>query len=780
MFLRYLFAFLLIGISFTIALPVRAQDKLDADALQKKKTKELLAKAEDEYRVFFKKPESAIEFWSAIKFEMDLGKFDLAGLHIKLLLEKQPAEDVDKDLVKIEQAEGISAFMRLERVREWSDHPPFHKETVANVDTLIKRTTEAIHKHLSDPKRIEKFIKQLDAPTPEERTFAYVQLARSGERAVPQLIEAMRVNNEKRILPETLLLLGRDRKETVAAYLEALKAANDKDYRDLDLRLTLLDIVQKLDDKRALPYLWHLGNAQKYPGPVRKKAKEVQASLLRMDAGDVPAAKAALTKMAEEYYAQLRAPAKTERPAKQKVWEWTGQEIVLRERTSFELEEKLGLRYAREALDLDPTYQPAQIILLNLMLEQTYRSKVDQVLSEPMPPKMQQLLTTLDADLAMRVLERGLEDRQLAVILPLIQTLGERGEVRAAKLGTGGPPRGIVRGLYYPDRRVQFAAMKAMLRMPGSAPPAVAADRIVELSRRFLAADPTPKALIVYAPPGLEQPARKTVKGLGYEAEVARGTADAVNKGKASADYDLVVLHRGMPEAEFAFAYAQLRQDFDIGGLPMIVVVDKSREKAVKKFTAKDAGVVVITEDQFQSGDDLKKTVDDLFKKAQIVKLTAAERSDFAKLSMDTLWKMARGEISGYDVTPALQVIKDQLRSPDNALRALEILGRLPGKEIQYQLAGIVSDTDLDAKMRVPAVLELNRHMQKNGVQLDKKQVANLQSAATQAAEGTVLRTQLNVTVSMISRTTGAKTGADLFKFRPDAPAPPKEDKKDK
>src|ERR1019366_3687533 len=145
----------------------------------------------------------------------------------------------------------------------------------------------------------------------------------------------------------------------------------------------------------------------------------------------------------------------------------------------------------------------------------------------------------------------------------------------------------------------------------------------------------------------------------------------------------------------------------------------------------------------------------------------------FAKLSMDTLWKMARGEITGYDVTPALAVIKRQLDSPDNALRALEILGRLPGKEIQYQLADIVSNADQDVKMRVPAVLELNRHMQKNGVQLDKKQVANLQAAASQADVGSVLRTQLNVTISMISRTTGAKTGADLFKFRPDVPAPP-------
>src|ERR1035438_3220853 len=84
---------------------------------------------------------------------------------------------------------------------------------------------------------------------------------------------------------------------------------------------------------------------------------------------------------------------------------------------------------------------------------------------------------------------------------------------------------------------------------------------------------------------------------------------------------------------------------------------------------------------------------------------TPAERKDFAKVSMDTLWRMARGEIQGYNVMPALDVIRRQLRSPDNALQALEILGRLPGKEIQYQLAAIATDPAQDAKVRLPAAI---------------------------------------------------------------------------
>ena len=42
----------------------------------------LLDKAEEEYRTYFKRPESTIDFWVAIKFEIAVGKFDLAALHL--------------------------------------------------------------------------------------------------------------------------------------------------------------------------------------------------------------------------------------------------------------------------------------------------------------------------------------------------------------------------------------------------------------------------------------------------------------------------------------------------------------------------------------------------------------------------------------------------------------------------------------------------------------------------------------------------------------------------
>ena len=150
---------------------------------------------------------------------------------------------------------------------------------------------------------------------------------------------------------------------------------------------------------------------------------------------------------------------------------------------------------------------------------------------------------------------------------------------------------------------------------------------------------------------------------------------------------------------------------------------------------------------------------------------------------MDTLKKMALGEIQGYDVRPAVDAIKTQVRSPAFSLDAIETLGRLQGEPIQAYLASLVGNPANDAKaMRTPAVLELNRHLQRIGVQINKKQVDDLKRAATLADEGSALRNQLNVTVGIIARASAPRTGAELLQFRPDPPAKEKEkeEKKEK
>ncbi len=143
-------------------------------------------KDEEDYRQFFKKPTNTAEYWNAIQFEIDVGKYDLAAVHLRNLINFKPT---DADLVKLADEVGVAAFLRLRNIPKWSNDPKVNKEAVNNVEQLIKRVTEAVKKVRGDPVRIQMYIKNLHA-TPEENAYAIKELAKIGAPVVPYLIDA--------------------------------------------------------------------------------------------------------------------------------------------------------------------------------------------------------------------------------------------------------------------------------------------------------------------------------------------------------------------------------------------------------------------------------------------------------------------------------------------------------------------------------------------------------------------------------------------------------------
>jgi len=743
-----------------------ANDK-DLDA-----TKKLLIKADDEYRSYFKKPETVIEHWAAVKFEIDVGKYDLAALHLKLLLEKQPPEQVDAELAKIEAVEGMASFMRLTRVKKWSDHAPFQKEAVKNVDALLDRLTAAVDRSLSDPTRFKKFIPNLDAPTREERDYAFVQIERTKARAGSYLIDALRDNAGKRLYDRIVDAMVRFHADTVPGWIEAMKAVDRRDATNDDLRLTLLEIIDRRREKSVIPYLWHPAESSMYPAIINAKAKSVLGRLLNIEPEKLPPSKLPLTDLAERYYLH-----KVPFAGKSvEVWPWDGGKVATKpvNLTPRQAEEFFGRRYAREALDIEPTYLPAQMVLLSLTLDRAYGANLNEALLKPMPPGLQQLVGSIDATLLLRALERALDEGNVPVIIAATQALGFRGDVRSARATVGGKPQGIVRALYFPDRRVQFAAAWALLNMPGQQPP-VAAHRVVEVMQRFVAASPNSTAIAAYVPQDEQADFRKGIKEAGFEPVLVRDIKAAFGKLKGASDYDIVFLHDAAG-AELPHALAQLRADPDFGRMPIVVFARKDNEMFVTRVAARYPNVRVVPDTMIMLGDDLKLTAESVIGTTAGAPLTAAERTALRQGALDALWRMARNEIPGYDVRPALDAMLAALRDPELAPVALETMSRMPGSEPQGRLANVVLDPTRD-KVRIPAAIELNRHIQKHGLLLDTAQIRQLKQAY-QTAKEPEFKAQLAMVMGALNPS-AQLTGTRLFEFTPEVPAPPPEKKEE-
>ncbi|MBM4071785.1 MAG: hypothetical protein FJ271_23095 [Planctomycetes bacterium] len=785
-----------------LALPlVRAQDEKEKEPEKppakekgnaekdKQAMEDLLFRAEEEYRRFFRKPEKTHEFWAAIRFEMNVGKFDLAALHLKQLLAKEPAADVDKDLLKIEEVRGMSEFLRLQAVKKWSDIGDFQRETEKNVGKLIDRVTAALKAHLRDAVRIGKLIEQLDAPTIQERSYAFGQLRRSGAAAAPHLIKTLREKFDSPLHGRAVEALLKLEPDVVPGFLEILKAKDDRDAADPELRLVLLDVVKARADKRAIPYLWHMSASPKYPRLVRERARATLAYLMETDPARLPPAHMALTQLADDYYrhkikfvevspnysAKVKGGPIPRAALGRTVWPWDGTKVAAGLfLNSKQLEELYGLRHAREALDLMPTYQPAQIALLNLILEHYYAPELEKATLEAMPPSLKKLLASVDADVLIRVLDRALDDGNPRAALAVIEILGERGEVRAARLSAAGAPQGLVKALFHPDRRVQMAAARAMVRLPAGPVP-VASQRVVDILRRFLAAGPAPRALVLYAPADKAVAARAAVKEAGFDPVMTDRVKEAFEHLHRAADVDAILVFPNAPAGELPHVLTQLREDRDTARLPLVVLSTAANEETLLRMTKSFPHTRVLPRPLATRADDIKATVEDMTRHAAGARLTDKERETFRKTAMNLLWRMAQGEVPGYEVRHARDAILQtaNAKDADLATLAVETMGRLPGSEYQQRLAGMVLDPGRD-KLRVAAARELNRHIQKFGLSVSDQQIKDLRGAYRDAAVEPELRGQLALVMGSL-RPASRVTGARLLDFRPDAPAPKKE-----
>ena len=119
-----------------------------AQAQAKKQMDILLRKARAEYGLYFKEPTKVPEFWSAINFEINTGKFEIAGFFLKKMLELEPIDAVDRQLAIIQQTVGNGPFFHLKNVQKWSDNKNFDLETRENVKTLLKRVTRGVESYL--------------------------------------------------------------------------------------------------------------------------------------------------------------------------------------------------------------------------------------------------------------------------------------------------------------------------------------------------------------------------------------------------------------------------------------------------------------------------------------------------------------------------------------------------------------------------------------------------------------------------------------------------------
>ena len=338
---RFLAAFVLFAGVSTLA---SAQDGKDAPRAER-------SAADDEYRQFFKKPQTVLEFWSAMQFELEVGRTDLAAAHLRGLMALKPSAT---DLFKLGDTVGMAPILRLRNIRPWVPVPRYdekglldeiarldkehaeperiakaradvkrkkayedavqlNRQANQDVEDLINQTSAAVRKVLNDPQRIKRYVANLTA-SPEEKAYALKELYRSGGAVAPYLLDAWKAAGpaERPTILEAMRRLGPD-------ILPGLAAALDSD--DTGLKLDLIHLFRQRGAFEMAPHLWFLTASPAQPESVRRAALAVLSAFLDTPASKLPPAKVALTREADRYY---RHAVTFTDPRAVTVWQWDG------------------------------------------------------------------------------------------------------------------------------------------------------------------------------------------------------------------------------------------------------------------------------------------------------------------------------------------------------------------------------------------------------------------------------------------------------------------------
>jgi CheY-like chemotaxis protein len=798
-----------------------------------------------DYRRFLTPPKNTPEFWEAMQFEMEVGRFDLAAQHLRGLIEAKPTAD---ELTKLHAKEGIAAFLRLNLVPRWSDDRDRDKKAREDVRALIDLVTKAVREKLTDPNRIKLYIGNL-YQTPEENQFARRELAKSGTSAVPYLLEELqrRPNLEREPIITALSQFGPD---SVRPLLAALDNLDDV------LRSNILEILRKRTDLFQLrssgidiaPALWPLVSPVLNKNEtVRRQAREILTYINGLRHADqLPLPLVALTEEAERYYYHR---VRFSDPRRVALWRWDGKKLI--EDTSMspsKAEEYLALRYLRQALQINPKYQEAHVLMLSLLADKGYQAPTaDQPLGT-LRPTVADLYLTMKSELLNVVLENALRDERTLVALAAIKALGKIGDAHALIPQTQGEPP-LVQALRYGDRRVQLAAVDAVLRIPGAAS-LPAASQMVKILMGTLAPDAAasakPRILVASSNgPSLREMAQ-AVEQTGAEAITAITGRGAVQRLLARADIDSVVLDTSLVQPDLTWVLAQLRSDQGLRRLPVLVgvvpdsftardlidqlidlrakaqVLDaeikkrleeqereekrssyeaarnrldiflddarkrraqldgklqilndryeaevKKREDALKIHLSKSKHVWPVPTNQLTDGRLLAGVLEDRIREAGMPPLSKAERKEYAESALAWLAKMATGELPGFDVRPAGDVVRGVLQTPGLSeaaqLNAIRILGRIPGEAAQRELIYLVRDDKRTTPVRILATEQLLRHMEEFGrpdVEQQKVLQAGAELAVKQAGIDPILRDRLTRLIGALrpgDKTTGQK-----------------------
>jgi CheY-like chemotaxis protein len=650
---------------------------------------------------FAREPKTPLETWEVVSYLIRVGQPDQAAPYIKKFLDLNPD---DAAMLEVRDTYGVGSILAL------SDYP----ETRPFAKTLADRLAQASIRMATDPERMDRAIVGL-SKSREEQAVAVDRLRQAGSYAIPPWLRALNVAGlDPSVRTPVAENLGRLDRNAVPALIAAL------DSPDGALVGDVCRALGQIGDPRAIPALTYLTARTKPDSPARSQAA---VAILQITGRDfVSQARTPVRVLADEarkyHNHAYRFPGD---PIVLWLWDDAAKVPAPVQVPVRDAEGILGLRAAKEALDLDPTDVEAKVTQLSLGLDRD-------------PAAWRAAALEAGPSILSKVLRRAVAEKRndlASTVAPILGLLANRNDLLITDR-----PNPLVDALISGDRRTQFASAEAIVKLdprrpfPGS-------SRLVPVLSRFLTAQPTPRALVIDG--NAERASQTTgyLRALGYDARTAPTGAQGFTEAADSADIELIAVDPNTMNDPWDLTeiLGNLKADPRTSGIPVFLVgpLDIQNQFASKLESFPDVKFLVTPAETTL----LKGQLDRAFASLGVRPLSAADRADFAKRSASLLAQIARSPGSPFeaDLPTAEPSLSLALNGGTAAIEAAEALGDIPGTDSQRTLADVALDPSKPAPVRLATAGQLGRNIRRFGPRLAADQEKRLVEELGQEAD---------------------------------------------
>ncbi len=696
---------------------------------------------------FAKTPETPQELWDAADYLVRTGQAPQAVPYLQQFLKSNPTDD---QLLEIRDQYGAGSILRLD------DYPA----TQALATPLLEQFNAASQRQARDPERMRRFVLGL-AGTAEEQQYAVEQLRRAGPHAVPAVVDAL---SRAELDPVDHAQIVQNVARLGPPVLPALVTVLDSE--DPRLAADAAYALGRLGDPRAIPFLSYYAGTP-HETVVREPAREAIARI----SGQSYAAqtRAAAGRLADEARRYVTHSVPFSGPEVE-LWTWQDGRPSPRDVSTDQAERYLGGRFARQALELDPTQAGAQVSLAALVLRPGGADPSTALAAGP----------AVLAD----VLRLALSNPLPELAAPAAEALGRVVDHDVLNAGPGVHP--LVSALDGRDRRARLAAARAIVGLDPTRPFS-GSSRVVPVLATFASMRGQPRAVVIDGETAGANNVSHVLRELGYDALTAPDGRSGFRLASASADVEVILINPTMLEGTWRTRdlLANLRADATTAGVPILLYGPQGvgrgavttgqgpRDEPIEISAmlpgrtrvsdlvdlAPGVGAVVTPTDAKVFEPVLKRELARLNARP----LSDQERQAMAAEATDLLAAIATRPNSPLAsglarVEPALS---QALRETPSVQSAATALSEVPDVNAQRELAEAVLDTTRPSAVRAGSAGALAHSLQRFGALLTNDQVVQLARALDGGEADPAVRSALAAVIGAL-RPESAAIGSRL------------------